>query len=122
VGPFGPQLPPEQQAEVDRLTAALEASTRAVAAANSNLVATTFSSPTDKGKIATAHEDLAKARSAWASQASKLFAETQATDRKLSQDAINRLVQLFGGGRGGRGLGPPGGGPDARELRGGRSP
>lgn len=110
-GPFGPQLPPEQQAEVDRLTTALEAEARAVTLASSNLVAITFTAPTDKSKITLANEALTKARSAWAAKASQLFAETQASEKKLSQDAINRLVVLSSGGRGGRG-GPPGfGGP-----------
>ena len=115
-GFFGPQLPPEQQAEVDRIIAALDAESKAVTAANSNLIAATFSTSMDKEKIAKANEELTKAREAWATKASKLFAETQASDKKLSQDAINRLVQMSSG-RGGRGFGPPGfrqGGPGRR--------
>ena len=110
-GLFGPQLPAEQQAEVDRITAALDAEAKAVAAANSNLVAATFSTPVDKAKIAKANDELTKAREAWAAKASKLFAETQASDKKLSQDAIARLVQMSSGrgGRGGFGPGGPGG-------------
>ena len=118
-GFFGPQLPPEQQAEVDRINAALEAETKTVTVANSNLVAATFSTPVDKEKIAKANEELTKARSAWAAKASKLFAETQASDKKLSQDAINRLVMMSSGGRGGRGFGPPGFGPGGRGGDGG---
>ena len=117
-GFFGPQLPPEQQAEVDRINAALDAESKAVTAANSNLVAATFSTPVDKEKIAKANEELTKARSAWAAQASKLFAETQASDKKLSQDAINRLVMMSSGGRGGRGFGPGGRGGDGAGRRG----
>ena len=110
-GFFGPQLPPEQQAEVDRINTALDAEAKAVTVANSNLVVAAFSSPVDKEKIAKANSELAKAREAWATKASKLFAETQASDKKLSRDAINRLVQTSSGGRGGRGFGPPGFGP-----------
>src|SRR5262245_5286366 len=127
-GFFGPQLPPEQQAEVDRINAALEAETKAITVANSNLVVATFSTPADKDKIAQANEELTKAREAWTTKASKLFAETQASDKKLSEDAINRLVMMSsGGGRGGRGFGPGGfgrggfgpGGPGGAEGRGG---
>ena len=74
---------------------------------SSNLVVITFTAPTDKAKITLANEGLTKARSAWAAKASQLFTETQASDKKLSQDAIGRLVMLSSGGRGGRG-GPPG--------------
>ena len=120
-GFFGPQLPPEEQAEVDRIIGALDAETKAITAANSNLVVATFSSPSDKDKISKANEELTKARAAWAAKASKLFAETQASDKKLSQDAINRLVQMSSGGRGGRGFGFGGpGGPGGR--RGGGNP
>ena len=117
-GFFGPQLPPEQQAEVDRIIAALDAESKAVTAANSNLVATTFNTPTDKEKIAGANDELTKARAAWAAKASKLFAETQSSDKKLRQEAIARLVQMSSGGRGGRGFGPPGFGPGGAGRRG----
>ena len=111
-GPGGPQLPAEQQAEVDRIMAALDAETKAVTMANSNLIAATFSTPTDKEKIAKANEELTKTRAAWAAKAAKLFAENQASEKKLSQEAIARLVQMSSGGRGGRGFGPGGpGGP-----------
>ena len=113
-GFFGPQLPPEQQAQVDRINKELDVEAKAVTSANSNLVTATFSTPADKEKIAKANEELTKARSTWAAQASKLFAETQASDKKLSQDAINRLVMMSSGGRGGRGFGPPGFGPGGR--------
>ncbi len=115
-GFFAPQLSPEQRAEVDRINAALDAETIAVAVANSNLVVATFSTPVDKDRIAKANEELAKTREAWATKASKLFAETQASDKKLSPEAIAALIQSASGrgGRGGRGFGPPGvgqGGP-----------
>src|SRR5262245_106062 len=57
---FGPLLPPAQQAEVDRINAALDAESKAVTAANSNLVVATFGTPVDKEKIAKANEELAK--------------------------------------------------------------
>ena len=121
-GFFGPQLPPEQQAEVDRINTALDAEAKAVTVANSNLVVAAFSSPVDKTTIAKANDELAKARAAWATKASKLFAETQASDKKLSQDAINRLVQTSSGARGGRGFGPGGpGGPRGGGRPGGPS-
>lgn len=126
-GFFGPQLPPEQQTEVDRIVAALDAESKAITSASSNLVVATFSTPADKEKIARANDELTKARAAWAAKASKLFAETQASDKKLSQDAINRLVMMSsGGGRGfGRGgFGGPGGpgipGGEGSGRRGGR--
>jgi hypothetical protein len=105
-------LPPEQQAEVDRIIAALDPETRAVTVANSNLVVSTFGLPLAREKIAKANEELAKARTAWAAKASKLFVENQSSEKKLSSDAINRLIQISSG-RSGRG-GPPGfgfGGP-----------
>ena len=101
---------------------ALDAEAKAVTVANSNLVVAAFSSPVDKTTIAKANDELAKARAAWATKASKLFAETQASDKKLSQDAINRLVQTSSGARGGRGFGPGGpGGPRGGGRPGGPS-
>jgi len=52
---------------------------------------------------------LAKAREAWAAKASKLVAQIQVSDKKLSDDAIAQLVANANG-RGGRGRGGPGGG------------
>jgi len=111
-GPGGPPLPAEEQAEVDRIMAALDAETKAVTAASSNLIAVTFNTPADQEKIGKANQELTKARSGWAAKASKLFVENQASEKKLSQEAIARLVQMSSGGRGGRGFGPGGpGGP-----------
>jgi hypothetical protein len=98
----GPALPAEQQAEVDRINIALQAENAAVTMASSNLVAATFITPLDKEKIGKANEELAKARQAWAMKASRLVAEAQASDKKLSTNAIAVLVQNAGG-RGGRG-------------------
>ena len=120
-GLFGPPLPPEQQAEVERITTALDAESKAVAVASSNLVAISFGTPIDNVKINQANEELSKVRTAWAKKAAKLIAETQASDKKLSQEAINRLVQMNTGGRGGRG-GPPGAGPGVRGGPGGGRP
>jgi hypothetical protein len=113
-GFFGPPLPPEQQALVDKFNTELAAENTAVTLANSNLVAATFSTPKDDAKIATANQALAKAREAWAMKASALFAKTQASETKLSEEAIARLVATASG-RGGRGgRGGPGGGPGGR--------
>ena len=67
----------------------------------------TFSTPADKAKVVEANNALAAARATWATKAPKLFTETQASDKKLSADAIARLVQTASG-RGGRGGPPPG--------------
>jgi hypothetical protein len=98
-GPGGPPLPAEQQAEVDRIVAALDAETKAVSVANSNLIAATFATPTNKEKITKANDELTRTRAAWAAKASKLFADNQASDKKLSQEAIARLIQISSGGR-----------------------
>ena len=111
-GPFGPALPPEQQALVDKLNTELAAENAAVTAASSNLIAATFITPKDEAKIIAANQALAKAREAWATKASALFAKTQASDAKLSEEAIAQLVATASGrgGRGGRGgFGGPGG-------------
>ncbi len=121
-GFFGPALPPEQQALVEKINAELAAENTAVTVANSNLVVAAFSTPKDDAKISAANQTLAKAREAWATKASALFARTQASETKLSADAIARLVATAsgrggrgGGGGGGRGFGGrgPGGGPGA---------
>jgi hypothetical protein len=116
-------LPDDQQAEVDRITTALEVENAAVTLASSNLVVATFSVPVDKSKIAQANDELAKAREVWLTKASKLFAETQASDKKLSSEAIAVLAQRASG-RGGRGrFGPPGfgrGGPGGQGAGSGR--
>jgi hypothetical protein len=120
-GGFGPQLPPEQRAEVNRINAALQSEADAVTKANAALIGATFSLPVDKDKIARANDELAKAREAWATKAAKLFADTQASDKKLSADAIAVLVQSASG-RGGFGFGRRGGGfePGERGRRGSR--
>jgi hypothetical protein len=114
-------LPPEQRAEVDRINAALQSEVDAVTKANATLIAATFSLPVDKDRITKANDELAKAREAWATKAAKLFADTQASDRKLSADAIAVLVQSASG-RGGLGPGRRGGGFERGERgrRGGR--
>jgi hypothetical protein len=97
-------LSAEDRAEVDRINAALEPETTAINTASSNLVLVTFTTPVDKDKIAQANDELAKARQAWVEKASRLFAETQASDKKLSSNAVAFLVQSAGGrGRGGFG-------------------
>lgn len=106
-GRGGPQLPPEQQAEVDRILSALDAETKAVTAANSNLVAAAFSTPVNQTKITQANETLSRARAAWAAKAAQLLAATQASDKKLSPEAIARLAQMSRSGGSGR-SGPPG--------------
>ena len=117
-GFFGPPLPPEQQALVDKFNTELAAENLAVTVASSNLVVATFSTPKDDAKITAANQVLAKAREAWATKASALFAKTQASETKLSEEAIAQLVATASGrgGRGGRGFGGlggrgPGGGP-----------
>src|SRR5438093_12466823 len=108
-GPFGPALPLEQQALVDKINTALAAENTAVAVASSNLVVASFITPKDSTKITEANHALAKAREAWATKASKLVAQIQVSDKKLSDDAIAQLVANANG-RGGRGRGGPGGG------------
>lgn len=104
--PFGPRLSQEDMAAVQKITSALETENAAVATANSNLVAAAFSTPTDEAKIKAANDKLASAREAWASKASKLMAENQASDHKLSKGAIAMLVRISSG-RGMFGFGPP---------------
>jgi hypothetical protein len=116
-------LPPEQQALVDKFNTELAAENAAVTLANSNLVVATFSTPKDDAKITAANQVLTKAREAWATKASALFAKTQASETKLSEEAIARLVATASG-RGGRGggFGGPGGrggGPGGRGPGGG---
>ena len=112
-GFLGPALPPEQQALVDKINAELAAELAAVTVASSNLVVASFITPKDSAKITEANSALAKAREGWAAKASKLVAQIQASDNKLSDDAIARLVASASG-RGGRdgfgGRGPGGGG------------
>jgi len=121
-GFFGPPLPPEQQALVDKFNAELAAENRAVTVASSNLVVATFSTPKDAARITTANQVLAKAREAWAMKASALFAKTQASETKLSEEAIAQLVATASG-RGGRGgRGGPGGGFGGPGGRGGPPP
>ncbi len=123
-GGFGPQLPEEQMALVQKIGQALEAENEAVNVASSNLVAVSFSTPKDDGKIKSANAALSKARETWAMKASKLVAETQASDTKLSDDALAMLVRSASG-MGGRGRGfggPPGmrpGGPGGQRGPGG---
>jgi hypothetical protein len=122
-------------AGIQKINQALEAENTAVTTANSNLVAAAFSMPTDEAKIKAANDALAKARDAWANKASKLMAETQASDHKLSEEAVAMLVRQasgrgmfgFGGppgvGRGGRGRGGFGpGGPQGGGRPGGPAP
>lgn len=104
--PFGPRLSPEEMAAVQKINQALEAENAAVTTANSNLVAAAFTTPTDEAKIKAANDDLAKAREAWANKASKLMAENQASDHKLSEGAVAMLVRMSSG-RGMFGFGPP---------------
>src|SRR5436309_14618490 len=120
-GFFGPALPPEQQALVDKINAELVAENAAVTVANSNLVVVSFITPKDSAKITEANKALAKAREAWAAKASKLVAQIQASDHKLSKDAIARLVTSASG-RGGRGGFGGRGGPDGRGPGGGGPP
>jgi hypothetical protein len=109
----GPMLSAEERAEVERINTALQPETTVVSEATSNLVVATFADPVDKEKIARANEELSKARAAWATKAARLFAETQASDKKLSSNAVSFLVQSASG-RGGRGGFPPFGfGPGA---------
>lgn len=109
---FGPALPPDQQALVVRITSELAEQSQLVAAANSNLVAASFVVPKDLARITQANQELAKAREAWAAKASQLVARIQASETKLSDQAIARLVAATSGGRGGRGgPGPGSGGP-----------
>jgi len=115
-GFFGPPLPPEQQALVDKINTELAAENLAVATASSNLVAASFITPKDAAKITAANNALAKAREAWATKASTLFTKIQSSDTKLSEEAIARLVATASG-RGGRGGGF--GGPGGRGPRGG---
>ena len=116
-GFFGPPLPPEQQALVDKINTELAAENLAVAAASSNLVAASFITPKDTAKITEANNALAKAREVWATKASTLFTKIQSSDTKLSEEAIARLVATAsgrggrGGGFGGPGTRPRGGGP-----------
>ena len=120
-GPFGPALPPEQQALVDKINAELAAENAAVTVASSNLVVVSFITPKDSAKITEANNALAKAREAWAAKASKLVAQIQASDHKLSKDAIARLVTSASG-RGGRGGFGGRGGPGGRGPGGGGPP
>jgi hypothetical protein len=117
----GPALPAEQQAEVDKINAALRVENSAINVASSNLVVATVTSPADKEKIAKANDELSKAREAWAAKASQLLAENQASDKKLSSNAVAVLVQSASG-RGGRGMfgrfGFPPGGPRGDAGRG----
>ncbi len=113
-GPNGQPLPPEQQALVDQITKELSHENLAVTIANSNLVAASFSVPVNAAKISEANSALTKARTAWATKASAVFAKIQASESKLSKEAINRLIAISNGrdGRGGPGRGP--GGPRGR--------
>jgi hypothetical protein len=103
---------------VDKINTELAAENAAVTVASSNLVVASFITPKDSAKITEANNALAKAREAWAAKASKLVAQIQASDKKLSDDAIARLVASASGrgGRGGLGPGRPGGrGPGGGE-------
>jgi hypothetical protein len=118
-GPFARALPPDQQALVDRIQRELAEEAKAVAAASSNLVAASFLVPKDAGKITEASNALAKARETWATKASRLVAQIQASDTKLSEEAMARLVSDASGrsGRGGPGRGLRGPGRPAGEPR-----
>jgi hypothetical protein len=103
-----------------KINTELAAENTAVTVASSNLVVASFITPKDSAKITEANNALAKAREAWAAKASKLVAQIQASDNKLSDDAVARLVASasgrggrggFGGRGGPGGRGPGGGGP-----------
>ncbi len=104
-------------AAVNLITKELTAEAAAVTAASSNLVAITFTIPVDEAKIAEANKTLMEARLAWATKASALFAQAQASTNKLSDRAIAVLVASAPGGRGGPPMGP--GGRGGRGGRGG---
>lgn len=97
---FGPQLPPEQMSAINTINSKLTAEALAVTVASSNLVAASFNTPKDEAKIVQANSALAKAREAWATKASALFAAQQASTNKLSADAIAQLIATAPGGRG----------------------
>ena len=79
----------------------------ALSAASTELRAATYALPKDQVRIAAASTALAKAREAWATKASALFAELQASTNKLSEAAIAQLIASAPGG-GGRGRGAGG--------------
>ncbi|MBI1176492.1 hypothetical protein GC207_03530 [bacterium] len=131
--PFGPRLSQDDLKAIQKINDALEDESDAVTKANSNLVAAAFSTPVNEAKIKAANDELAKAREVWANKASKLMAEMQASDHKVSEQAIAILIRQASGrgmfgfgsppgmGRGGRGPGrPQQGGPGNRAPRGRR--
>ncbi len=123
-GGMMPQLPPEQQALVDQINSSLAAENLAVSLATSNLVAASFTTPKDSAKITEANNALTKAREAWANKAAAAVAKAQASETKLSPEAIQQLIAMSsgrgGGGRGGRGgFGGPGVAGGGRGGRGG---